>query len=89
LEVERLTSHEEDIELDGVIYTAARVDHGAIVRGTALDRDEVEIRGAVEDLGMVRDLAAIRSEAPVRLRILEASITRLRQFSEDFHHAFQ
>jgi hypothetical protein len=90
VEVERLTSHEEDIELDGVRYTAARVDHGAIVRGLALDRDEVEIRGSLEDLGMVRDLAAVRSEAPVRIRILEASITRLRQFSADFEpDAFQ
>jgi hypothetical protein len=90
VEVERLTSHEEDIELDGVIYTAARVDHGAIVLGIALDRDEVEIRGSLEDLDMIRDLAALRSEAPVRVRILEASITRLRQFSADFEpDAFQ
>lgn len=83
-EVERFTSHEEDIELDGQTYSAARVDHGAITQGLALDRDEVEIRGAVEDLGMLRDLAALRSEAPVRVRILEASISRLRQFSDDF-----
>jgi hypothetical protein len=89
-EVERVTSHEEDIELDGVTYTAARVDHGAIVRGIALDRDEVEIRGSLEDLAMVRDLAAVRSEATVKVRILEASITRLRQFSADFEpDAFQ
>jgi len=88
-EVERLTSHEEDIELDGVTYTAARVDHGAIVRGIALDRDEVEIRGSLADLSLLRDVAALRSEAPVAVRIYEASITRLRQFTSDFDTAFQ
>lgn len=86
-EIERLTSHEDDIELEGVTYTAARVDHGAIVRGIALDRDEVEIRGALEDLDMLRDMAALRSEAPIRVRILEASITRLRQFDNSYSEA--
>ncbi|MFM7099626.1 MAG: hypothetical protein ACKO3N_00460, partial [Verrucomicrobiota bacterium] len=88
-ETVRLTSHEEDVELDGVTYAAARIDHGSIARGIALDRDSTEITAALADVYLLADMAALRSEAPVRVTIREASITRIRQFSDDFNDSFQ
>lgn len=71
LVVHRFTSFERDLDVEGDLYRAANIDHGALRQGIALDRDEVELRLEVPaDAAhpLVR-LATLRSEVPLQLRI--------------------
>jgi hypothetical protein len=87
--VERLTSHEEDIELDGYTYTAAKIDHGAMRQGVALDRDSVDVRFFLGASPTLQDAARLRSNGPIKIVIKEASITQLPEFTDEYTEDFQ
>lgn len=77
--VHRFTSFERDLVVDGDTYTAARIDHGAVRQGIAMDRDEVEVRfSAPTDPNhpLVR-LVTMRCESPlsITVRRVELSFT--------------
>jgi hypothetical protein len=74
--IHRYTSFEHDLEVDGETYLAARIDHGAIRQGIAMDRDEVEVRMEVpSDVHhpLVR-FATLRTESPMTLTIRRADV---------------
>jgi len=87
--VERWTSHETDVEMEGDVWTAAQIEHGDIARGLALDRDRVTVTVALGASPLLKALALRQSAAPVRVRIIEASVTRIPQFGEEFGEDFQ
>lgn len=74
--IHRYTSFERDIEVDGETYQAAKIDHGAIRQGIALDRDEVDVRMEVPaDVHhpLVR-FATLRTEAPLQMTLRRADV---------------
>ena len=81
---ERFTSYEEDVELEGEIYTAAKVTHGGIRSGVALDRDSVEVTLAAGESSLMDEAARAGSPSPVSVRITEASLDPLQQFGSGF-----
>lgn len=87
--VDRLTSHEEDVEADGVFYSSARITHGNIRQGVALDLDEADLTVDLGASDIIARTVRLRSRGPVHVTIKEASVTRLRQFSDDFEASFQ
>lgn len=82
--IERLTSHEDDVELDGVTYTAAKVTHGSIRQGIALERDQVELTIHATASQILKEAATLKSNGPVKLVILESYVTRVREFGDDY-----
>lgn len=75
--VRRLTSHEADLTVDGELFHAAKITHGELVRGTALDRDELTLRHALDvtdsDHPFLR-LATLRSLEPIRVVVREVEL---------------
>lgn len=82
--IERLTSHEDDVELDGVTYTAAKVTHGSIRQGIALERDQVELTIHATASQILKEAATLKSNGPVKLVIRESYVTRVREFGDDY-----
>lgn len=82
--VERFTSHEEDVSLDGVLYTAARISHGATRQGVALDRDVLDVTLDSRESTLIRDAATLRCNAPLKIVVRVASISRFREFDASY-----
>jgi hypothetical protein len=74
--IHRYTSFERDIEVEGETYKSAKIDHGAIRQGIALDREEVDVRMEIpSDVNhpLVR-MATMRTESPLALTIRRAEV---------------
>jgi hypothetical protein len=82
--IERITSHEDDVDLDGVTYTAAKVTHGSIRQGIALERDQVELTIHATASQILKEAATLKSNGPVKLVIRESYVTRVREFGDDY-----
>ena len=68
-----------------MLYTAARVTHGANRQGVALDRDALEIIIDAQESTLIRDAATLRGNAPLKVIVREASISRFREFGEAYN----
>lgn len=72
---ERLTSYEQTLTYGGNSYTAARIEHGEIAQGLALDDDKLNLTIVLEDSTVMQALADLTMEAPVFLTLTAAEVS--------------
>lgn len=72
--VSRYTSFESDLTYGGNTYSAAKLQHGEIRQGLALDRDEVTITAPVAAGHPLTQLATLKLEAPLFLTIRSGTV---------------
>lgn len=69
---EYLTSYEQNLTCASTLYSAAKIQHGEIKHGLALEQDEVQIETDLGASSFLRRLAMTKLSAPLYLRILSA-----------------
>jgi hypothetical protein len=73
--VERVTSYETDLTYEGHTYAAAKIEHGEIRQGLALDRDEVQLSADFSAVVSLLQLATLKLSAPLSVTIIAAEAT--------------
>lgn len=71
---DRYTSYEADVTLGDDTYAAAKIEHGDIQQGIALEQDAVQVTAFMAPLSALLLFATLKMEAPLKLTIRQADV---------------